>query len=71
MFSWLLDLVGTDNKPELTVSALDNENLSYFLVFIVLFLIGLCIFFFIKYRMLKDKYEELLFKTQNAKESDE
>ena len=71
MFNWLLNLVGTDNKPELTVNGVDYQKLTVFLVVIIISLIALLIFFFTKYNIIKEKYEELQIKEKQDKQSDE
>ena len=71
MFSWLLNMVETDNNPELTINGLDYQKLTVFLVIIIISLIALLIFFFTKYNIIKEKYEELQIKDKQDKENNQ
>lgn len=73
MFRWLLNLVGTDNKPDAYISGIDYQEFSAFLgialAVAILLLIIVWVIMYNKVNKLRDKNEDLKKEVEKYKNS--
>lgn len=69
MFNMLLDIVSDDGNPDYIASGINHEELTGFLLIVILILFATLIFVTIKYFIMKEKYEELKNSSKNLNEN--
>lgn len=71
MFNMLLDRVSPDNIPDASGGGINHEELTGFLLIVILILFATLMFVTIKYFIMKEKYEELKNSSKNLNENSE
>ena len=71
MFGGFLNRVSPDDIPDAVGSGINHEELTGFLLIIILILFTILIFVTIKYLSVKEKYEDLKNRSKNAEENTE